>query len=402
MARKKKPEDHENLERWLVSYADFMTLLFATFVVLYALSQINVNEFKKIEESIRKAFSVQSILDGGSGVITSGKTMIDAQAADSVIDSLMMEFISQKYEQESYEQIKKEVENLNKSGELSGVTAKIDERGLVINILDSDLLFESSSTKLTLKSTKILDKVGGLIKSKFNLHNIRVEGHTDSVPMASAVYPSNWELSAARAGSVARYLITNFSFKPNLFSIVGYADTRPIADNQKPENRKKNRRVEIIVLKNKVAMNDPESSVHQSLNIYNNNPNAPVSDNKDNLKNLGNPQTSQASPNIPVSDKTAPEHKNSAAVNAILEEGDSKDAIIIQDTYKKESDDIENQIFRYEQSIKGQAQENNNKTQPITQYSADEKVLDEFESESIFTQLYNSLFKPKDSSGTKE
>ena len=147
MARKKKPEEHENLERWLVSYADFMTLLFATFVVLYALSQINVNEFKKIEESIRKAFSVQSILDGGSGVITSGKTMIDAQAADSVIDSLMMEFISQKYEQESYEQIKKEVDNLNKSGELSGVTAKIDERGLVIVVSDKDLLFKSGSAE---------------------------------------------------------------------------------------------------------------------------------------------------------------------------------------------------------------------------------------------------------------
>ena len=103
-----------------------------------------------------------------------------------------------------------------------------------------------------------------------------------------------------------------------------------------------------------------------------------------------------------MSDKTAPEHKNSAAVNAILEEGDSKDAIIIQDTYKKESDDIEKQIYRYEQSIKGQTQEDNNRTQPITQYSADEKVLNQSEPESFFTQLYNSLFKPKDSSGTKE
>ena len=402
MAKKKHQEEHENLERWLVSYADFMTLLFATFVVLYGLAMSNAQDYTNLQDSLERAFSASSLFDGSPSIMGEGgndESVFDNTSGDSVVPPLL-ELLSPKYEQESFEKIKEAIE---KDKDLKNdIDVSIDERGLVINILDSDLLFESSSTKLTLKSTKILDKVGGLIKSKFNLHNIRVEGHTDSVPMASAVYPSNWELSAARAGSVARYLITNFSFKPNLFSIVGYADTRPIADNQKPENRKKNRRVEIIVLKNKVAMNDPESSVHQSLNIYNNNPNAPVSDNKDNLKNLGNPQTSQASPNIPVSDKTAPEHKNSAAVNAILEEGDSKDAIIIQDTYKKESDDIENQIFRYEQSIKGQAQENNNRTQPITQYSADEKVLNESESESFFTQLYNSLFKPKDSSGTKE
>ena len=97
MAKKKKPEEHENLERWLVSYADFMTLLFATFVVLYALSQINVNEFKKVEESLKKAFSVQSILDGGSGVMSSGESVLDASAANSMIDSLMMEYISNKF-----------------------------------------------------------------------------------------------------------------------------------------------------------------------------------------------------------------------------------------------------------------------------------------------------------------
>ena len=108
MAKKKKAEEHENLERWLVSYADFMTLLFATFVVLYALSQINVNEFKKVEESLKKAFSAQSMLDGGSGVLTQGNSVMDANAANSMIDSLMMEYISPRYEQESYEKIKKD------------------------------------------------------------------------------------------------------------------------------------------------------------------------------------------------------------------------------------------------------------------------------------------------------
>ena len=250
MARKKKPEDHENLERWLVSYADFMTLLFATFVVLYALSQINVNEFKKIEESIRKAFSVQSILDGGSGVITSGKTMIDAQAADSVIDSLMMEFISQKYEQESYEQIKKEVDNLNKSGELSGVTAKIDERGLVIVVSDKDLLFKSGSAELTDEAKKILEKVGKLIVEKFAMHIIKVEGHTDNMPISGGRYPSNWELSSARASAIVRFLIDRFKILPNLMAAVGYAETRPAEKGTDASALAKNRRVEIVVQRN--------------------------------------------------------------------------------------------------------------------------------------------------------
>ena len=250
MARKKKPEEHENLERWLVSYADFMTLLFATFVVLYALSQINVNEFKKIEESIRKAFSVQSILDGGSGVITSGKTMIDAQAADSVIDSLMMEFISQKYEQESYEQIKKEVENLNKSGELSGVTAKIDERGLVIVVSDKDLLFKSGSAELTPEAKNILEKVGKLIVEKFAMHIIKVEGHTDNIPISGGKYPSNWELSSARASAIVRFLIDRFKILPNLMAAVGYAETRPAEKGTDASALAKNRRVEIVVQRN--------------------------------------------------------------------------------------------------------------------------------------------------------
>ncbi len=250
MARKKKPEEHENLERWLVSYADFMTLLFATFVVLYALSQINVNEFKKIEESIRKAFSVQSILDGGSGVITSGKTMIDAQAADSVIDSLMMEFISQKYEQESYEQIKKEVDNLNKSGELSGVTAKIDERGLVIVVSDKDLLFKSGSAELTDEAKKILEKVGKLIVEKFAMHIIKVEGHTDNMPISGGRYPSNWELSSARASAIVRFLIDRFKILPNLMAAVGYAETRPAEKGTDASALAKNRRVEIVVQRN--------------------------------------------------------------------------------------------------------------------------------------------------------
>lgn len=249
MAKKKKAEEHENLERWLVSYADFMTLLFATFVVLYALSQINVNEFKKVEESLKKAFSAQSMLDGGSGVLSQGNSLIDASAANSMIDSLMMEYISPRYEQESYAKIKKDIDDMSKNEELKGVSATIDERGLVITITDKAILFPSGSAELPNGAEKVLDKVGKLIVEKFAMHSIRVEGHTDHLPIKGK-YPSNWELSSARASSIVRYLIKRFQILPDLMSAVGYADTRPVATPKDSNYLAKNRRVEIVVQRN--------------------------------------------------------------------------------------------------------------------------------------------------------
>ena len=249
MARKKKHPEHENLERWLVSYADFMTLLFATFVVLYALSQTNINEFKKIEEALRKAFSAQSILDGGSGVMSSGESIMEMDSANSVIDTLLMEYISKKYEQESFEQIKKEIEEKLENGELTNVEAKIDDRGLVITITDSTILFDSASAVINEPAKKILDDISKLIVEKFAMHAIRVEGHTDYLAI-SGRYPSNWELSSARASSIVRYMIDKFKILPDLMSAVGYADTRPLAQGKDAKSLAKNRRVEIVVLKN--------------------------------------------------------------------------------------------------------------------------------------------------------
>lgn len=264
MPKKKHPE-HENLERWLVSYADFMTLLFATFVVLYALSQINVNEFKKVEESLKKAFSVQSILDGGSGVMNSGDAVMDSTSADTLIDTLMMEYISQRYEQQSYEQIKKEIEDKVKNGEYKDINAKIDERGLVITITDKDLLFKSGSAELNDSAKKLLDEVGKLIVEKFAMHSIRVEGHSDSVPV-SGKYPSNWELSSARASSIVRYMIDKFHILPDLMSVIGYSDTRPVATGKDSASLAKNRRVEIVVMKNQFKRLDHDQNSFMKMN----------------------------------------------------------------------------------------------------------------------------------------
>lgn len=251
MARKKKHPEHENLERWLISYADFITLLFATFVVLYALSQVDIQDFKTLEDSVKNAFSAPSLMQGKDGIMqNSSDSLFNQDKADSVITPLMMEYISQKYEEQSMDEIEKTVNEATKSGGIDGVEAFQTDRGLVLRFND-DYLFKDGSAELTSDAKKKLDKIGAVVGKKFILHNIRVEGHTDNKPINSVFYPSNWELSSARASSIIRYLIGRFSFMPSLFTAVGFAETRPINDNNSAGGRAKNRRVEILILKNK-------------------------------------------------------------------------------------------------------------------------------------------------------
>ncbi|MDD3237430.1 MAG: flagellar motor protein MotB [Candidatus Gastranaerophilales bacterium] len=252
MGRKKPPEEHENLERWLVSYGDFITLLFATFVVLYALSQTDAGQFEKLGASLEGAFN-PSIIEGSSGMMDGqGESPIDSKSADSIMESLLLEYISPKYEQTSFEKIEEEIQKLINKKELSGVEAKIDDRGLIITLSEKALLFQPGSATINPEAKVKLDKIGAIIGQKFILHLIRVEGHTDSDPLTSDdKYPSNWELSAARASSIIRYLILRFNYKPELFTAVGFADTRPKVPNTSAANKVKNRRVDIVVLRNK-------------------------------------------------------------------------------------------------------------------------------------------------------
>ena len=250
MAKKKhKHEEHENLERWLVSYGDFITLLFATFVVLYALAQVDATDFAKLEESLKHAFSQNTLFDGQATIMEGSNSIFDQQQANSFIPSLMVEYISPKYEEDSFKEIDAEIKELTEMGELDGISSKITEKGLLLTF-DEKYLFAPASAYLDKNAKKILDKVGVLICKKFVLHQMIVEGHTDSLAIKSTLYPSNWELSGARACSVVRYLIDRFKFSPSLFSAIGYADTRPLETAISPKDPV-NRRVEILILKNK-------------------------------------------------------------------------------------------------------------------------------------------------------
>ena len=250
MAKKHKHPEHENLERWLVSYADFITLLFATFVVLYALAQVDATDFAKLEESLKHAFSQNTLFDGQQSLLVGNDSLFDQQQqANSFIPSLMLEYISPKYEEDSFKEISEEIRELTELGELDGITSKITEKGLLLTF-DDKYLFAPASAYLNKDAKKLLDKVGVLVCKKFILHHMIVEGHTDSFAIDSKQYPSNWELSSARACSVVRYLISRFNFAPSLFSAIGYSDTRPLETAISPKDPV-NRRVEILILKNK-------------------------------------------------------------------------------------------------------------------------------------------------------
>jgi len=256
MAKKKHAEEHVNLERWLISYADFITLLFATFVVLYALSQIDLAKFKDLKISLAKAFSsAPTIMEGDAGVMSDKTNSVMDTGGQMDNQNLIPPLLDQPYAKEENSDFQKAMDTLNnkdggkaaKTGD--GIKAEITERGLVINII-GNVLFDSSSSKIKKESYKALNEIGKTIKTEFPNHIIRVEGHTDNLPMSSAMYPSNWELSSARASSIVRYLISSFGLPEDRFSALGYGDSRPIAPNNTEEGRKKNRRVEIVILKN--------------------------------------------------------------------------------------------------------------------------------------------------------
>ena len=260
--KKQKHPEHVNLERYLISYADFITLLFATFVVLYALSQVDIKDFKALEDSIKQAFAAPSIMQGSDSVMPdASNSIISDSGSDSMIAPLMMEYMSQKYEQESMQEIEKAVNELQKTGEIEGVETEKTDQGLIIRFKD-DYLFKSGSAELVPGAKNKLDKIGAVIAKRFFLHNMRIEGHTDNQLMKSSIYPSNWELSSSRAGTIIRYFISRFSFMPSIFTAVGFADTRPAADNVSEAGRAKNRRIEIYILKNKFnSLENPQNQI---------------------------------------------------------------------------------------------------------------------------------------------
>lgn len=256
--RRRKPAEHENHERWLVSYADFITLLFAFFVVMFASSQTDKSKAKQISEAVEKALA-----NGKSiGVPPTVAKVLGGTVDDKGQGNAQMRGPggAQKANKESpppdilelapsLKSLSEELKDEIKAGK---VEVSMEPRGLVVSLKQA-AFFPSGTDTVDPSTFPIIAKLAAALKDVGN--PLQVEGHTDSIPIHTARFHSNWELSAARSIAMRELLATRFGVDHHRMIIVGFADTSPEAPNDTPEGRAINRRVNIVIL-NKYALAD--------------------------------------------------------------------------------------------------------------------------------------------------
>lgn len=242
MSKKKVHEEHENHERWLVSYADFITLLFAFFTVLYATSQRDIAKQKEFEQSIRQSF--RSFLDFGGTHGGDTNSDPDVSAIPPPIDL----FPPQSNEpSEMEDQVKRVTDKVMSKTEQAEVIESIRHDSIGVEIsLAANALFPSGSDQFSEKGLKALSKIGAVLRATGK--KLIIQGHTDNQPISTPRFPSNWELSASRATRIVRYLSSRHSIDPKRMVAVAYGDQKPIASNNEEIGRAKNRRIEIMIV----------------------------------------------------------------------------------------------------------------------------------------------------------
>lgn len=259
MAQRKRQADIENHDRWLVSYADFITLLFAFFVVMFATSQTDKAKAQQVSESVKKALAgqplasvVAAILGGGPPAaphvqthapqtapkIESARNEGDGSHLAELIPSLKI--------------LTKELEEEIKSGRMQ---LSMGPRGLTISFRQA-ALFPSGEDVIVPSAYVSIEKVARAMKQIPN--PARLEGHTDAVPIHNSRFRSNWELSAARSIALLELLTKRFEVPSDRISIAGYAETAPIAENDTEEGKSRNRRVDIVILNETGLKGEPE------------------------------------------------------------------------------------------------------------------------------------------------
>ena len=243
MARRKRHEEPENHERWLVSYADFITLLFAFFVVLYATSNRNEDKEREFQESIRRFMAVFAGSGGAGGSGVGPQAGISSGAIVETIDPL-------RQRRQGNPELQKQVAAFLKSAmlpkELESLIQQVrsDASGVRI-VLSASAFFPPGSAKLRLPALVALDKVAEILRR--TPYRVVVEGHTDDSPVVGGGFDTNWELAGARASSVVRYLIKVRQVSARKLSAASYADQKPVAANDTEANRAKNRRIEVLI-----------------------------------------------------------------------------------------------------------------------------------------------------------
>lgn len=265
MIRRKRPA-HANHERWLVSYADFITLLFAFFVVLYASAQVDQRKVGRLALAIQVAFQELGVFPASTtkvpinmsepmpfstvqAIENAKRTAEIGRVASPPTDSL-----SAASEEANLNMLQTELqEALQHEISIHAVALHRETEGLVISLREFGF-FDSGSATLRPEAMPALDRIASILAVR--TCRLRIEGHTDNVPIHTAKMASNWELSTARSTELVRQLIVRYRFSPERLSAAGYAEYHPIASNDTPDGRAQNRRVDVVILTEHVVRDD--------------------------------------------------------------------------------------------------------------------------------------------------
>lgn len=251
MARKKYTEEHENHERWLVSYADFMTLLFAFFVVMYAISSVNSGKYRVLSSSLIGAFGTFPQQSGDIPTL-----QVENQKTLPLINIIKpLPLLKQNKSAKLQEPLSHEKEKM--TGVARDILTVLEplvregkvkvtqtSRGITIEI-NASVLFALAEAKLSQESNQTLTAIASVLLN--DNHDIQVEGFTDNLPIRNSIFPSNWELSAVRASTVAR-LFAEVGIQDERLTAIGQGPKSPVGSNDTIEGRARNRRVEITIL----------------------------------------------------------------------------------------------------------------------------------------------------------
>ncbi len=254
--RKNRHEEHENLERWLVSYADFMTLLLAFFVVMYSISSVNEGKYKVLSETLNAVFSDNQragLVERSSNPVQIGIIKRSPDRSEIPIAPAQPPSSPDAIDENGGEGVDDAEQLQNIADQIEGVLAPYIHEDLIalkqqdtwIEVeMKSGLLFPSGRSDLAPEAIPVLDKLAGIFRTVPN--TIPVEGHTDNKPINTREFPSNWELSAARAASVVHQLMSD-GVEPGRMAAIGYGEHHPIENNDSEEGRYRNRRVTLIL-----------------------------------------------------------------------------------------------------------------------------------------------------------
>jgi chemotaxis protein MotB len=244
--RRDHEEEHENEERWLLTYADMITLLMVLFIVLFSIGQLDLKKFQQLSSGLAQSFgTAQNVaLTGGTGVLDGGAAPIDPQLASNVLAQQQAEAAAARRQLEATaEKVK---ETLVGQGLGDKVTFRFEDRGLVLQIVTDEVLFDLGKAELRPEGRAVLDGLADALRAVPN--KLSVEGHTDNRPISGFPFASNWELSTFRAATVLRHLVEQRGLDGKRIAAAGYGEQQPLVPNDTLEHQAKNRRVEIVVL----------------------------------------------------------------------------------------------------------------------------------------------------------